>query len=136
MATQHDLTESAVRRHRDSHLRKAMTRALEKAAHEEVTADKLIQWTHQLHAKTLIILERAEVNDDLGNARGLIKEARENLVLLGRLAGVLEGPHVSIDMRRQYAVLGKLDESALRALASGDDVEAEAVEVELGEVVA
>ena len=123
LAAQHDLQESSLRRHRDGHLRKALARALEKGQ-VEVDADRLISWTHTLHLRTLVILERAEQLDDLQAAPRLIQEARRNLELLGRLAGVLEGPKVSIDMRRQVAVLGKLDEGALRSLASGDVVEA------------
>ena len=41
---------------------------------------------------------------------------------------MLEGPKIAIDARRQFAVLGRLDEDALRALASGDVIEGEAVE--------
>ena len=129
IAARHGCQESSLRRHRDTHLRRALARAIEQER-TDIDADRLITWTQTLHAKTLIVLERAEALDDLSNARGLIREARENLVLLGRLAGVLEGPRVSIDMRRHYAVLGKLDENTLRALASGDVVEAEAVEIE------
>lgn len=109
-------------------LRKAMQRALEKLGTEEVTADKLVEWTHHLHAKTLVILARADQLDDLQAAARLVGEARRNLELLGRIAGVLEGPKISIDARNQFAILGRLDEDALRALASGDVIEGESVE--------
>ena len=47
---------------------------------------------------------------------------------MARIVGVLEAPRINIDARKQFAILGKLDEGALRALASGDVIEGEAVE--------
>ena len=126
LAAQHALAETSLRRHRDSHLRKALARALEKTENFEVDGDKLIAWAHALQAKTLVILERAEQLDDLGNAARLIGEARRNLELIARVVGVLEAPIVNIDARRQVAVLGRLDEDALRALASGDVIDGQA----------
>ncbi len=77
----------------------------------------------------------ADALDDLSNARGLIAEARKNIELLGRISGVLDGPTVNIDARRQVAILGRLDEDELRALASGDVVDAEVVEEDALELV-
>ena len=88
----------------------------------------MIDWTQTLHAKTLVILERAESLDDLGNARGLIAEPRKNLELLGRLAGVLDPTTVNVDARRQYAILARLGEPELRALATGAVIDADVVE--------
>lgn len=137
MAAKHGVSASAIRRHRDSHLRRALKRTVEEAR-LDLDVDSLVAWAHALQMKTLSILERAEQLDDLTNARGLIQEARRNLELLGRLSGVLEGPNVTIDMRRQVAVLARLDEHELRALARGEIVEGEATEepLELAEVVA
>ena len=75
IARRYGLAESSLRRHRDRHLSKALQRALEKDA-VEVSADRLVGWTHALHARTLLLLERAEQMGDLANARGLIREAR------------------------------------------------------------
>lgn len=137
LASKHDLHEAALRRHTRTHLRKALTKALEKQERFEVDADRLVEWTHALHTKTLLILERAEQLDDLKAAARLIGEARRNLELMGRIVGAIDAPRVSIDMRRQYAVLNGLDEHALRALASGDVIEGEAEEIaELEEAVA
>jgi hypothetical protein len=118
MAARFGVSASAIRRHRDAHLRKALARAVEEER-LDVDVDRLTQWAHGLQAKTLSLLERAEALDDLGNARGLVREARENLTLLGRLAGVLDGATVHVDARRQLAVLANLSEDELRALAAG-----------------
>ena len=48
---------------------------------------------------------------------------------------MLDGPTVNIDARRQVAILGRLDEDELRALASGDVVDAEVVEEDALELV-
>ncbi len=82
------LREAALRRHTRTLLRKALAHALEKQERFEVNADRLIGWGQHLHARTLTLLERAETLDDLANARGLTAEARKNLELLGRFAGV------------------------------------------------
>lgn len=121
MAARHGVSASAIRRHRDAHLRTALARAVEEER-LDVDVHRLTSWAHGLQTRTLVLLERAEELDDLGNARGLIREARENLGLLGRLAGVLDGPTVHVDARRQFAVLGDLSEGELRRLAAGDDV--------------
>jgi hypothetical protein len=121
MARRYGVSASSIARHRDSHLTAALAKTVE-TARLEISADKLTDWTGSLHAKTMRLLARAEEMDDLANARGLIREARENLVLLGRLAGVIDGPTVHVDARRQVAVLGNLTEAELRRLAAGADV--------------
>jgi len=118
IAARHGVGESAVRRHRDQHLVPALGRAIEDER-IDVDADRLTAWAASLQRKTLTLLGKAEAAGDLTNARGLVREARENLTLLGRVAGVLDAsPHVAIDMRRQVAVLARLSEEELRALAA------------------
>jgi hypothetical protein len=111
----------SIRRHRDTHLRQALAKSVEEAR-LDVTAESLTRDAHALHAKTLVLLGRAEEEGDLANARGLIREARENLLVLGRIAGVIDVPVVHVDARRQVAVLSRLSEEELRALAAGDEV--------------
>jgi hypothetical protein len=83
--------------------------------------DKLIGWVAWLKTRTIAFLDQAEGERDLTNGRGFIGEARRNLELLGRVAGFLEpNASVSIDARKQIAVLGALTEDELRALARGD----------------
>jgi hypothetical protein len=125
---QYGLSESSVRRHRDLHLSAKLARAL--ATRDEIDGDRLVQWVGGLHQKTLVLLEKAERARDWNAARGLIREGRENLELLGRLAGVIDPqPQVVIDARRQLAVLGSLGENELRALAAvaGDVIEGQVV---------
>ena len=112
-------SEDAIRRHVKNHLSAALQRSIEDER-IEVTVDRLIAWTNQLQRKTMVLLGKAERSGDLGNARGLIREARENIMLLGRIAGLLEpNPNVSIELRQQVAVLANLSEDELRAIARG-----------------
>jgi hypothetical protein len=78
MAAVHGLGEGALRRHRDTHLRQALRRAVEEERFE-LDVERLTRWCAHLQARTLNLLRRAEDLDDLGNARALIREARENL---------------------------------------------------------
>jgi hypothetical protein len=134
LADEHGLSDSSLARHQDTHLRRALARAVEEER-VEVDADRLASWSYALQQKTLTLLLRAEREGDLANARGLIAEARKNLELLGRLAGVLD-PHtvnVSIDQRRQLAVIASLSEEELRALArEAADGRAELLELGAG----
>jgi hypothetical protein len=88
----------------------------------EIDAAKLTDWTGSLQLKTLRLLARAEELDALGDARGLIAEARRNIELLARLGGILDRPTVVVDQRRQLAVLGGLSDDELRRLAASADV--------------
>lgn len=74
--------------------------------------------------ETLILLGKAEEADDLPSAARFIREARANLELLGRVAGILEpSTAIAIDTRRQFAFLSGLSEEDLRALARGDEID-------------
>ena len=65
LAATHNLAETSLRRHRDSHLRKALARALEKGE-VEVDADRLISLDAARCTRAhSLILERAEALDDL-----------------------------------------------------------------------
>jgi transposase-like protein len=120
IAAHHGLSPTSLRRHRDRHLSRALGKAVEEKRFE-IDADKLTAWVAGLQTKTLQLLERAEQARDLTNARGFIGEARRNLELLGRVAGILEpNAAVAIDARRQIAVLSGLSEEELRSLARGD----------------
>jgi hypothetical protein len=121
IARRYGLGDDAVRRHRN----KCLTAALGKAVEEkrlEIDAAKLTDWTGSLQLKTLRLLARAEELDALGDARGLIAEARRNIELLARLGGILDRPTVVVDQRRQLAVLGGLSDDELRRLAASADV--------------
>jgi hypothetical protein len=122
--------EDAIRRHIRNHLSAALQRSIDEER-IDVTAERLIAWTTQLQRKTLELLARAERGGDLRAARAFVKEARANIHLLGRIAGILEpSPHVSVEWKQQIQVLQRLSEEELRALAKSAteaDVEPERV---------
>jgi hypothetical protein len=98
------LAATSIRRHRDRHLGPKLAEAL--ARRETIDADKLLDWLTGLHDKTLLGIARTEAKADWGAMRGFIREARANIELLGRLAGIIDpAPSTFIDARRQTAVL-------------------------------
>ena len=116
IAAETGLAATSIRRHRDKHLGPKLADAL--ARREEIDADKLLDWLTGLHDKTLLGIARTEAKADWGAMRGFIREARANIELLARLAGILDpAPSTFIDARRQTAVLAALSEDELRALA-------------------
>ena len=117
IADETGLAATSIRRHRDSHLGPKLADAL--ARREEIDADKLLDWLTGLHDKTLMGIARTEAKADWGAMRGFIREARANIELLGRLAGIIDpAPSTFIDARRQTAVLAALSEEELRAIAA------------------
>jgi hypothetical protein len=116
VAAEYQLAATSIRRHRDRHLGPKLARAL--ARREDVDAESLAAHVLGLYERTLVALAKAEAQRDWTAVRGLIREARENVVVVARLAGILDtSAHVSIDLRRQTAVLASLSEDELRALA-------------------
>ena len=118
VAAEYGFAPSSLRRHRDRHLAPKLADAF--ARRGEIDADKLAAWVLGLNDRVLVALAKTEQARDWQAFRGLVREARENVALLGRLAGVLDAPSaaLSIDARRQVAILGSLSEDELRALAA------------------
>ena len=80
--------------------------------------DKLAAMVVGLQEKTLLALARAEQAKDWNAGRGLIREARENVLAIARLVGILDAaPTMIIDARRRQAIFASLSEEELRALA-------------------
>jgi len=97
IADQWSISKTALIRHKADHL-PAHLAAAHKAA-EVVRADSLLDQVRALQAKTLAILQKAEGAGDLRTATAAIGQARQNLDLLGRLAGELktgEGTTVNV----------------------------------------
>jgi transposase-like protein len=88
VARRFGLSESAVFRHKTEHLPAHLLKARE--LEEAARADDLLEQVRNLQAHALDILERAEKAGDLRTALAAITEARENLELLGKLAGELD----------------------------------------------
>lgn len=116
VADEFRIASTSLRRHRDRHLAPRLAKAL--ARREEIDADRLLSWLTGLHDKTLLGVVRTEQARDWAAMRGFIREARANIELLGRLAGVIDpAPSMYVDARRQTAVLASLSEEELRTLA-------------------
>ena len=95
IASQHDVTERAVRNHKANHLPETLAKAQE--AEEVAQADDLLGQVQDLQARTLAILEAAEGSREHRTALAAIREARSNLELLAKLLGELdERPQVNL----------------------------------------
>jgi hypothetical protein len=117
IAKNHRVAESSLRRHRDLHLAPKLANAL--ARREDVSAERLVSWATGLYELTLFELVRAKSERDRNGFRALLSEARKNLELVGRMAGVLDPVQVHVDARQQTAILAGMSEAELRALAAG-----------------
>src|ERR671916_171174 len=85
VASLHDVSEAAVRRHKSNHLPAKLVMA-EKAA-EVAEADTLLEQVKGLQGRAYAILEKAEETGELRTALGAIREASGNLELLAKLLG-------------------------------------------------
>ena len=93
----------AVLRHRE-HLPARLVRAQE--ARDAAQADTLLDQLRTLQERTLEILRKAESAGDLRTATAAIGQARQNLELLGRMAGELrDGTTVNILVNPQWVTL-------------------------------
>src|SRR6187200_2410335 len=100
IAEEYALAASSIRRHRNRHLAPRLTRAL--ARQEEVDAEKLAGLVLGLQDRTLLALAKAEQAKDFPAVRGFIREARENVLAIARLVGILDAaPTTIIDARKQ-----------------------------------
>ena len=88
VAKRFELSESAVYRHMIEHLPVHLLKARE--LEDVARADDLLEQVSNLQAHALHILECAEKVGDLRTALAAISQARDNLELLGKLAGELD----------------------------------------------
>jgi transposase-like protein len=103
---------TALFRHK-AHLSGAMVKAQE--AKEVVRADSLLGQVQELQAKILAILRKAEGAGDLRTATAAIGQARQNLELLGKLAGEL-GPDTQVNVLVSSPEWLAVEVAILRAL--------------------
>jgi hypothetical protein len=114
VAKRFGLSESAVYRHKTEHLPAHLLKA--KEVEEVAQADDLLDQVRNLQAHALDILERAEKAGDLRTALAAISQARENLELLGKLAGELdERPVVNLNVSPEWIELRTVIVRALDA---------------------
>jgi hypothetical protein len=88
IASQHGVTERAVRYHMREHLPALL--ALARDAERAARADTLLDRIEALHSRTMAILEAVEGRDEHGTALAAIREARRNLELVGEVSRELD----------------------------------------------
>jgi hypothetical protein len=91
------LSQAAVQRHEENHIPATLAKA--KEAKEVAHADGLLADVRSLQARTLAVLEAAELSHEHRTALAAIREARSNLELLAKLLGELdERPSVAVNL--------------------------------------
>ena len=88
IASQHGVSEHAVRYHMREHLPELL--ALARDAERAARADTLLDRIEALHSRTMAILEAVEGRDEHGTALAAIREARRNLELVGEVTRELD----------------------------------------------
>ena len=88
IASQHGVSERAVRYHMREHLPELL--ALARDAERAARADTLLDRIEALHSRTMAILEAVEGTDEHGTALAAIREARRNLALVGEVTRELD----------------------------------------------
>jgi hypothetical protein len=88
IASQHGVSERAVRYHMREHLPELL--ALARDAERAARADTLLDRIEALHSRTMAILEAVEGTDEHGTALAAIREARRNLELIGEVTRELD----------------------------------------------
>jgi hypothetical protein len=88
IASQHGVSERAVRHHMREHLPELL--ALARDAERAARADTLLDRIEALHSRTMAILEAVEGTDEHGTALAAIREARRNLELIGEVTRELD----------------------------------------------
>jgi predicted transcriptional regulator len=128
IAGHYGVSKTAVSRHTKEHLPELLAKAYE--AEEAARAEELLTDVRRLHARTLRALLRAEAAADWTTMLRAVREARENVRLLGELRGkpdtrpvvnVLVSPEW-LELRAQ--IVGALEphpearEAVMRAISS------------------
>jgi hypothetical protein len=111
IASQHDVTERAVRNHKAGHLPAVLVKAQE--AEEVADADDLLSQVRDLQQRALGILDKAEEAGELGVALRAIREARGNLELLAKLLGELDERPVNVLISPEWLELRTMIVAAL-----------------------
>jgi hypothetical protein len=91
--------------------------AMAHEAKEVARADSLLDQVKDLQVKTLAILQKAENGGDLRTAATAIGQARQNLELLGKLAGELR-PDTQVNVLVASAAWAEVRTQLLRAFGT------------------
>ena len=106
------VSEDALARHREAHLPETLAKAHD--ASEVARADDLLNQLQLLQKVTMLILSRAEQAGALRTMLGAVREARENLELIGRLVGDLrQGATVNILVTSDWPMIRRALQEAL-----------------------
>ena len=118
LAKQFKIGPYALRRHSMKHLPATLARGAELT--EDLTAAGIVKKLQDLQERTDALLRQAEAAGDLPASGKLIREARENLVTLGRVVALFpkEGSTTNIDLRSIHLGLNGLTSDDLRKLIS------------------
>jgi hypothetical protein len=112
VASLHDVSEAAVRRHKGKHLPAKLVMA--QAAEEVAEADTLLEQVKGLQGRAYAVLDTAEEAGELRTALSAIREARGNLELLAKLLGELdERPVVNLNVSPEWLELRAVIVTAL-----------------------
>jgi hypothetical protein len=107
IASQHALSEAAVRRHSADHLPSALARAADER--QLMRAEDLLDQVREMREHAVDILATAEASGDLRTALAAIREARACLELLAEVEG-------RIDRRPQIAILAAPEWRRIRSV--------------------
>ena len=102
IASRHRLSPTALHRHKNAHLPKALARAQE--AQEIVRASSLLEEAEALLARTDTIYAESVAHGDMRLALSAIREKRGCLELLGKVTGELDGPEHKADPRPMFSL--------------------------------
>lgn len=122
IAAKWNMAQSSVSRHLRLHLAPHVANMV--GRYEQIDVERLRAWTNGILELALIGALKAEGRGDAAAERGFLSEARKAIELQAKLAGVLDAqPQISVDARRQVAVLANLTEVELRAALAGAAIE-------------
>ncbi len=102
LAGRHGISKSALHRHRNAHLPKALAKAQE--AEEILRGESLLEEVGALLARTDTIYVESVANGDMRLALSAIREKRGCLELLGKVTGELDGPEHNTDFRPMFSL--------------------------------
>jgi len=118
IAARWKIAQSSVSRHKRLHLAPVVANMM--GRYEEIDVERLRSWVNGLLEQNLLGSLAAERRGDYAVQKGFLSEARRAVELQAKLAGLLDsgGTTISVDARRQVAVLANLSEEELRAALS------------------
>ena len=102
VAGRYSISKSALHRHRNAHLPKALVKAQE--AKEIVRSESLLEETEVLIEHGYRILAEARAAGEHRTALSAMREIRGCLELLGKVTGEIDGPEHKADPRPMFAL--------------------------------